>query len=58
MDYFINMVVGIDKSWGQTLEYNIQNGFYEGICDLNSGDYQYVYSITGDFDNWVIWGMN
>ena len=45
-------------SWGQTLEYNSQNGYYEGsICDLNSGDYQYVYSITGDFDNWSGWGM-
>jgi len=45
-------------SWGQTLEYNSQNGFYEGsICDLNSGNYQYVYSITGDFDNWSGWGM-
>ena len=34
------------------------NGIYEGeICDLNSGEYQYVYTITGDFDNWSGWGM-
>ena len=27
-------------SWGQILDYNNQNGYYEGsICELNTGDY-------------------
>ena len=45
-------------SWGVQLTDEDGNGIYEGeICDLNSGDYQYVYTITGDFDNWSGWGM-
>ena len=45
-------------SWGVQLTDEDGNGIYEGeICDLNSGEYQYVYTITGDFDNWSGWGM-
>ena len=26
-------------------------------CTLNDGEYQFVYAITGDFDNWSNWGL-
>ena len=43
--------------WGVQLLDEDGDGLYIGtLCDLSDGDYQYVYSITGDFDNWSGWG--
>ena len=46
-----------DWGWGVQLTDEDGDGVYIGtLCDLSDGDYQYVYSITGDFDNWSGWG--
>ena len=47
-----------DWGWGVQLTDEDADGIYIGtICDLSDGDYGYVYSITGDFDNWSNWGI-
>lgn len=46
-----------DWGWGVQLTDEDADGIYIGtLCDLSDGDYQYVYSITGDFDSWSGWG--
>ena len=45
-------------SWGVQLNDYDNDSIYQGnLCDLNPGEYQYVYTITGDFDNWSGWGL-
>ena len=44
--------------WGTELFDNNSNGVYEGsVCGLSDGNYGYVHSITGEFDDWSGWGM-
>ena len=34
------------------------DGIHEGtLCNLENGNYGYVHTITGEFDNWSGWGM-
>ena len=43
-------------SWGTQLTNN-DSLFIGDVCDLSPGEYQYIYAITGDFDNWSGWGI-
>ena len=44
--------------WGYELEQTeVENIFSGTFCGFNNGDYQYVHSITGDFDSWAGWGI-
>ena len=42
---------------GYELEQTSEGGFFSGtFCGFNNGDYQYVHSLTGEFDSWSGWG--
>ena len=42
---------------GYELEQTDQGGVFSGVfCGFNNGDYQYVHSLTGEFDSWSGWG--
>ena len=44
--------------FGITLNDNDNDGIYTATsCSFDNGDYQYIFVITGDFDNWGGWGM-
>ncbi len=53
------LVNGSWNGWGMgyQLEQTDQEGVYSGtFCGFSNGDYQYVHSITGEFDSWSGWG--
>ena len=58
-----NWVVKVNGSWngwgqGFTLNDHDSDGIYSVTdCGLSDGEYQYIFAITGDFDNWSNWGM-
>ena len=44
--------------WGYQLSESENDNIYTGtFCGFSNGEYQYVHSITGDFDSWSGWGM-
>tara|TARA_Y100000746_G_C15458281_1_gene430242 strand:- start:739 stop:2058 length:1320 start_codon:yes stop_codon:yes gene_type:complete len=45
-------------NWGYELTETDNSDIYTGtFCGFNNGEYQYVHSITGDFDSWSGWGL-
>ena len=58
-----NWVARVNGSWnnwntGITLsDYNNDGVYTATNCNFSNGEYQYVYVITGDFDNWSNWGL-
>ncbi len=57
---WVARVNGSWNGWGQgfTLNDHDSNGIYSFTdCGLSDGEYQYIFAITGDFDNWSNWGM-
>ena len=49
------------NEWGTgiTLNDNDNDGIYSATsCSFDNGDYEYVFVITGQFDNWSGWGMS
>ncbi|MAJ43615.1 MAG: hypothetical protein CMF96_02580 [Candidatus Marinimicrobia bacterium] len=57
-----NYALLMNGSWngwglGYELEQTSEGGFFSGtFCGFNNGDYQYVHSLTGEFDSWSGWG--
>lgn len=48
------------NNWGTGITlYDYDNdGIHTGtVCSFEGGEYQFVYAITGDFDNWSNWGI-
>ena len=44
--------------WGYQLDETENENIYSGtFCGFSNGDYQYVHSITGEFDSWSGWGI-
>ena len=57
---FVVLMNGSWNSWGwgyQLSETGNENIFSGTFCGFNNGDYQYVHSLTGDFDSWSGWGI-
>lgn len=56
-------VVRANGNWnnwgtGTTLNDNNNDGIYTGTsCSFDNGDYEYIFVITGEFDNWSGWGL-
>ena len=45
-------------SWGYQLNESDDTNIYNGtFCGFENGEYQYIHSITGDFDSWSGWGL-
>ena len=44
--------------WGYQLDESDNANIYTGtFCGFENGEYQYIHSITGDFDSWSGWGL-
>ena len=57
---YIVLVNGSWNNWGwgyQLEETNEENIFSGTFCGFENGDYQYVQSLTGEFDLWSGWGL-
>ena len=58
--YWVVRANGNWNSWGTgiTLNDNDGDGTYTAIdCNFSNGSYEFVYAITGEFDQWSNWGM-
>lgn len=53
----------VNGSWNNwSLGFDLSDADNDGIfsythCDFEQGDYEFVFVITGDFDNWSNWGI-
>jgi len=59
-DNFIVLMNGSWNQWGwghQLDESEVDNIYVGTLCGLNNGSYEYVHSITGNFDSWSGWGI-
>lgn len=48
------------NNWGTGVTLSDDDGdhvYYAEYCGLNNGEYQFVFAITGEFDNWSNWGL-
>ena len=43
--------------WGVTLNDSDGDGVYIGTIDLDDGEYEYVFALTGPSDSWSGWGQ-